>query len=54
MLVVKCGDNFLVSGEMLRQHVVDVAEQRNIVTADDTGDTPYKGGETMRVKVRSV
>ena len=41
MVVVQRGDNFLVGREMFRQHVVDVAEQRNIVAADDAGDTPY-------------
>ncbi len=41
MFIVQCGDNLLVGGEVFRQHVVDVAEQRNIVAADNAGDTPY-------------
>ena len=41
MFVVQRSDDLLLRSEMLRQHIVDVAEQRNIVAADDAGDTPY-------------
>lgn len=40
MFVVQRSDDLLLRSEMLRQHIVDVAEQRNIVAADNAGDTP--------------
>lgn len=41
MFVAQRGDNLLVGDEMFRQYIVDIAEQRNIVAADNAGDTTY-------------
>lgn len=41
MLVVQFGDFGLIGLEMVRQHVVDVAEQRHFVLADDPQDKLY-------------
>ena len=41
MLVVQFGDFSLIGLEMVRQHVVDVAEQRHFVLADDPQDKLY-------------